>query len=147
VIDLGHCKAKRGKPALLLQQQGKFSLHGVKLALGQSDLVLAIARRHDARRIFRLPTERHHVGGDPAHRTHEQIMQGKINQRGGDRGYEQRQQQDIGGKAQHGLAQRRFLDHDFHEFSAHRRGTNRADQVATAAKKNGLERADDRLRR
>ena len=39
VIDLGHRKAERGEPALLVQHRGELGLHGRELALGGADLV------------------------------------------------------------------------------------------------------------
>jgi hypothetical protein len=81
VVDLRHREAERGEMALLLQHRGEVALHRAELALRDADLVVAPGRHDHARRIFRRVAERHHVGGQPVHRVHEQIEQREINQR------------------------------------------------------------------
>ena len=61
VIDLRHREPERREPALLMQHRGEVALHGGELALGGADFVGAAGRRDDARRIFRVGAERHHV--------------------------------------------------------------------------------------
>ena len=75
----------------------------------------------DARRILRIVAEPHHVRGDAAHRPHQQVMQREIDQHRGDAGDDERQQHDVEREAQHGLAQRRLVQHDLEEVAAHRR--------------------------
>ena len=81
----------------------------------------------DARRILRIGAERHHVLGDAAHRPHQQIMQREVDQRRGDAGDHQRQQQDVDREGQHRLPQRRLVQHDFEELAVrHRRRPDHA---------------------
>jgi len=105
---------------LLLQRGREIELHGSELALGGADLVVALGGRHDARGIFRIGAERHHIRGHATHRPHQQPVQRQIDERGGDRRDDQRQEQDADGKIHHRLAQRRLVDHDLDEFAAHR---------------------------
>ena len=49
--------------------------------------------------ILRVGAERHHVGGHAPHRPHQQVVQREIDQRRGDRGNDQRQQQDADGES------------------------------------------------
>ena len=46
-----------------------------ELALGGADFVGAARGDQHAAGIFRIGAKRHHVGGDAAHRPHEEIMQ------------------------------------------------------------------------
>ena len=71
-----------------------------------------------------IGAERHHVGGNPAHRPHEQIMQRQIDQRRGEAGDQQRHQQEVARIAQHGVAQRRLVHDELDKLAAHRRRTD-----------------------
>ena len=104
VVDLRHRQPERGEMVLLLQHRGDVELHGGQLALGGADLVEAVRRRDNARGIFRVGAERHHVGGHAPHRPHQQHVQREVDERGGDRGDEQRQQQDPDREFHHRLA-------------------------------------------
>ena len=126
--------------ALLLQHRGEVALHRAELALRDADLVAALGRHDDARGIFRRLAERHHVGGQPVHRAHEQIEQREIDQRRGDRRDHQREQQDVAREADHRLAQRAFLDQDFDEVRARRPKPHHAHHVAVGAEEQRLQR-------
>ena len=89
-----------------------------------------------------LVAERRHVGGDAAQRPHEQLMQRDIDQRRGDAGDQQRQQQDVPGEAQHRLAQRLLVEHDLDELAAHRRRADHAHDVGVVAEQR-VEGVDD----
>ena len=103
-------------------------------------------RRNDAIGIFRIGAKRHHVGGDAAHRPHEHVMQRQIDQRRGDAGDHQRQQQNVDRIAQHRLAQRRLVHDQFDIFAAHRRRTDHAHHVvAGVGIEHHPERIDDRV--
>ena len=84
VVDLGDGKAERGEPALLMQHGNEVALHVGQFALGDADLVAALARHDDARRTLRVFVEADQIRGQPPHRPHEQIMQREIDQRRGD---------------------------------------------------------------
>ena len=96
--------------------------------------------------VFRIGAERDHIGGDAAHRPHEQIMQRQINQRRGDAGDDQRQEQNVGRIAQHRLAQRLLVHHQIDIFAAHRRRTDHAHHVVLGVEHGG-ERIDDGVER
>ncbi len=80
VVDLRHRKAKRGEPALLMQHRHQVALHVGQFALGDADLVAALAGHDDPRRAFRILVEADQVRGQAPHRPHEQIMQREIDQ-------------------------------------------------------------------
>ena len=118
VIDLGDRKAKRCEPALLMQHRHQIALHVAEFALGDADLVAALARHDDMRRAFGVFVEADEIRGQPPHRPHEQIMQRQIDQRRGEDRDRQRDQQQVAGKPVHRLAQRLFVDHDLDELRA-----------------------------
>ena len=129
VVDLRHREAQRREPGLLLQQCSELALHIGKLALGGADLVLPAGGGDDARGIFRIGAEPHHVGGDPVQRPHEQIVQRQVDQRRGDRGNDQRQQEDVRRELQHRRAQRLLVHDDLDELAAARRIAEHADDL------------------
>ena len=57
VVDLRHREAERGEPALLMQHRHQVALHVGQFALGDADLVAALARHDDPRRAFRIFVE------------------------------------------------------------------------------------------
>ena len=128
--------------ALLLQQRRQIGLQAGQFALGGADFVMPAGGDDDAGGIFRLLAERRHVGGDAAQRAHEHVVEREIDQRRGDAGDQQRQQEDVDRKAQHGVAQRLLVEHDFDELAAHRRRPDHPHHVDVAAQQ-GLERIDD----
>ena len=72
-------------------------------------------------------------------------MQREEHQHRGDAGDRQRQHQNVYGERPHRLAQRRFVENDFEEVAAHRRGSHHAYHVARLASQQRIERVDDRL--
>ena len=118
VVDLGDREAERGEPALLMQHRHQVALHVGQFALGDADLVAALARHDDPRRAFRVFVEADQARGQPPHRPHEQIMQRQIDQRRGQHRDRQRDQQQIAREAVHRLAQRQLVDHDLDELRA-----------------------------
>ena len=143
MIDLRHREPERRQPGLLLQHRGEVALHAGELALGDADLVAAPAGGDDARRVFRIGAERHHVRGDAVERAHEQVMQGEVDERRRDRRDQQRDQEHVARIPPHRLAQRAFVDHDLDELAAHRRRPDRPDDVVVAVEQKGAERLDD----
>ena len=94
--------------------------------------------------IFRVGAKRRHVGGDPPHRPHEQIMQRQIDQRRCDAGDQERDQKQVDRIAQHGVAQRRLVDNDFDIVAAHG-GRTDDPHHAFLAVEHHLEGVDDRI--
>ncbi len=72
VVDLRDRKAKRGEPALLMQHRHQIALHVGQFALGDADLVAALARHDDPRRAFGILVKADQARGQPPHRPHEQ---------------------------------------------------------------------------
>ena len=129
VVDLRHREAERREAGLLLQQRAELALHVAELALGGADLVLPAGGDDDARGILRVVAERRHVGGDPVQRPHEQVVQRQVDQRRGDGGDDQRQQQDVRRELQHRRAQRLLVHDDLDELAAARRIAEHADDL------------------
>ena len=143
MVDLGDGQAQRGEPALLMQHRDQVALHVGQFALGDADLVAALARHDDARRTFGVFVEAGEIGRQPPHRPHEQIMQRKIDQARGQHRDAERDPEQVAGKAIHRLPQRLFVDHDLDELRAARRRPDHADGLV-AALQHGLEGIDDR---
>ena len=117
------------------------------LASSRSAMPISSARADgddDVGGVFRIGAERHHVGGDPAHRAHEGVMQRQINQRRGNAGDQQRDQQQVDRIAQQRLAQRRLVHDDLDVVAAHRRGADDAHHVF-ARVEHQHERVGDRI--
>ena len=85
MVDLGDREPEGCEPALLMQHRHQVALHVGQFALGDADLVAALAGRDDARRAFRVFVEVDEVCRQPPHRPHEQIMQREVDQQGGER--------------------------------------------------------------
>jgi hypothetical protein len=143
VVDLGYRQAEGGEPALLMQHRHQVALHVAQFALGDADLVAALARHDDVGRTLRIFVESDQTRGQPPHRPHEQIMQGEIDETGGQARDQQRDHQHVAGKAVHRLAQRRLVDHHLDELGAARRRPDHADRLV-AGFQHHLERIDDR---
>ncbi len=118
--------------ALLLQRLGDLQLHGGELALGLADLVHAAVRLDLRHRMRGVRAEGDHPLGEAAHRPHEHPGEAEIDQRAGQRGDHQRDQQQVAGEAQHRLAQRRLVDDDLDEAVAARRRADGADHPPVA---------------
>ena len=143
VVDLRDRKAERGEPALLMQHRHQVALHVGQFALGDADLVAALAGHDDPRRAFGIFVETDQARGQPPHRPHEQEMQRQIDQPRGQRRDPERDQQQVAGEPVHRLAQRQLVDHDLDELRAARRRADHADRLV-AALQHGLEGIDDR---
>ncbi len=142
VVDLGDREPERREMVLLLQQRGEIELHGGERTLGGADLVVAVGRRDDAGGVLRILAEGHHVGGHAPHRTHQQEMQREVDERGGDRRDDQRQQENADREVEHRLAQRFLVEHDLDELPAHRRRSHHSHDIVVAAQQ-CVERVDD----
>ena len=116
VVDLGDREAERGEPALLMQHRHQVALHVGQFALGDADLVAALARHDDPRRAFGVFVEADQARGQPPHRPHEQIMQREIDQPRGQHRDHQRDHQQVAGEPVHRLPQRQLVDHDLDEL-------------------------------
>ena len=136
VVDLRHGEAERREAGLLLQQRPELALHVAELALGGADLVLPAGGDDDARGIFRVVAEARHVRRDPMQRPHEQVVQREIDQRRGDGGDDQRQQQDVRRELQHRRAQRLLVHDDLDELAAARRIAEHADHLVVVREQN-----------
>ncbi|MGY3583835.1 hypothetical protein ACVIF9_002512 [Bradyrhizobium sp. USDA 4350] len=143
VIDLGDGEPERGKPALLMQHRDEVALHVRQLALGNADLVAALAGHDDSRRTLRILVEADQARGQPPHRADEQIMQRQIDQAGGQAGDQERDHQNVAREAVHRLPQRFLVDHDLDELRLARRGPDHADGLVTVLE-HDLEGIDDR---
>jgi hypothetical protein len=62
VVDLRHREAERGEPALLREHRDEVALHVGQFALGNADLVAALAWHDDARSTFRVFVEADQIG-------------------------------------------------------------------------------------
>ncbi len=126
-----------------MQHRHQIALHVGQFALGDADLVAALAGNDDPRRALGILVKADQARGQPPHRPHEQIMQREIDQRRGKRRDPQRDQQQIAGKPVHRLTQRRLVDHDLDELPAAGRRTDDANGLV-ATLKHHLEGIDDR---
>ncbi len=142
VIDLRHRQTEGGEPALLMQHRHQIALHLGQFALGDADLVAAMARDDDPGRAFGVFVEADQTGGQAPHRPHEQIMQREIDQRRGQNRCQQRYPQQVAGEHVHRPAQRRLVDDRLDELRAAGRRPDHADGLV-AGLEHHLERIDD----
>jgi hypothetical protein len=120
-------ETQRREPALLMQHRHQIALHVGQFALGDPDLVAALARHDDPRRTFRILVEADQARGEPPHRPHEEIMQSKVDQPRGQHRDEERDHHDVAGEPVHRLAQRQLVGDHLDELRAARRRADHAD--------------------
>ena len=146
VIDLGDGEAEGGEPALLMQHRHQVALHVRQFALGNADLVAALARHDDPRRTLGIFVEADQARRQPAHRAHEEIMHGEIDEARGQHRDDQRDHHDVAGEAVHRLPQRQLVGDDLHELGGADAGPDDPDGLV-AGLQHHPERAGDRLPR
>ena len=110
VVDARHRHAELGKPLALPELVGERALHRRQRRLGAADLVVAAARRDDARAFLRPLAEGDDARGQPAHRPDHQRPQRRPQHAGHHGGDDQRQDEEVARNAPHRLDQRRFVE-------------------------------------
>ena len=119
MADLADRQAQGREMVFLLQHGGKLGLHAVQLALGNADFIPPRPRLYDARKIFRVLAELHHVAGEPLHGLHQHPVQRRKNHPRHQQREENGKQENVDAVAEHGGPQRLFVKCDFNEVAGH----------------------------
>ena len=114
MIDLRDCETEVGERLLLAQRLLQLDLHARQMSPRHGNLILAFRRRQHTGRIVWGFREELHAAGEPPDRHDHHPVDRQEHQEGRDDRNDQGYDEDVAGITQHSLAQRPFVDDDFH---------------------------------